>query len=392
MTEASRAIGLLRCGAIDLLRWEAIDRDDEMAKMTDASRGTGTTAPSTTFGDRYAWMRAVVSEPVPFELFHKRAQTALRRARVKTWGHLVQLTDESLHTLPNVGTPTILHINEVLEFQSHTSRSRADRNVTACDDGDHVEMPVAVDHARQLTIAAEWARAAAGQTTLGGLLGALDDNLPVPAEVAAEVERLLASPIPYAPSLSGLIERLLGEALDPELFVSRECVREKPTFKVLGRERGVTGEYVRRKVASDGKAVRERIRSVEYRPIRWAIDRFRSEVGLIRMAESAVVHSWQKRLGEPAFEVLRWLSGYSYKDGWLQKGSALGELKAQVDATVGDEWLVLVEQLVREVPAFGDAATAVRFLVETGKWRDIGNGWLVRWDGPIQAKIGRAHV
>ncbi len=250
--------------------------------------------------------------------------------------------------------------------------------------------PASPDCAQPLSAAAQWAQVATTQSTLGGLLAALDDGLPVPAEVIGEVERLMASPLPGASSLPEILESLLAEADDPELLIARECVREQPTLRSLGCERGVTHQAVRKKVAQDGKVVRERLDDAEYRPIRWAIDRFQAEIGPMRNAGSEVIRTWQERLGEPSFEMLRWLAGYSYRDDWLQRGrNALNELKALVNDAIGDEWLVPVDQVVREVPAFGDTAAANAFLVKTGKWRDIGDGWLIRWEGPIQAKAER---
>ena len=246
-----------------------------------------------------------------------------------------------------------------------------------------------VDDAWQVS-AAEWAVVVAGQTTLGGMLAEVGNGLPVPAEVTAEIERLLASPLPNSAGLSDFVEDLLAEALEPDLLFARECGEDPPTLEDLGREQGVTRERARQKMVKDIGRVKTQLRTPRYRPVRWAIERFRAEVGRVNLVESAAVCRWRQRLGERAFEIFRWLSGYSYQEEWLLDGPAtLIELNGQVDAFVGDGWLVSVTELSRVLPSFGDVEVLTRVLVASGTWRDIGDGWLVRWDGPIQAKAER---
>ena len=241
-----------------------------------------------------------------------------------------------------------------------------------------------------LRAAVEWAAAVAGQTTLGGLLAELDNNLPVPAEVASEVDKLLALPLPQAAALSEFVEDLLAEAVDPDLLFVRECGCDPPTLEVLGRERGISRERVRQKVAQDVERIKAQLSSAQHRPVRWAIDRFRAEVGRVNLTESAVVCRWRQRLGKRPFEVLRWVSGYSYDGEWLLDGPAtLSELTGQLDALVGDRWIVSTEDLGRELSSYGDVEVLTCVLAASGTWRDIGEGWLVRWDGPIQAKAER---
>ena len=381
--------------------------------MTDADMGTGSSVSAANLGELYAWMSAVAPELVPISLFDTRAQNVLRRAHVRTWGQLALLSDESLRRLPNVGARTIRHINNVLRAGPYESPlpvadpkppsgleggGRVVRRSRQNGPGDGLlqlataapDLDLLARLAKHLMVAAEWGRVASGKTSVGGLLAALDEDLPVPTEVVTEIEQLLAAELPQFPSLPERIESLICQARDPTLLLARECVRERPTLQALASERGMTRERIRQKVARDGAIVREQLSADEYRPIRWAIERFRAEVGRISLIDSVTIRSWHERLGDPAFEVLRWLSGYSYKDDWLLEGSAsFAEVKAELDATIADEWLVSVELLVRRVPTFGDSQTVVRFLVETGEWRDIDAGWLVRWDGPIQVKAER---
>ncbi|MYD35249.1 MAG: hypothetical protein F4W98_15440 [Acidimicrobiales bacterium] len=241
-----------------------------------------------------------------------------------------------------------------------------------------------------LRAAAEWAAAVAGQTTLGGLLAEFRNGRPVPIEVAGEIERLLASPLPYSAALSEFVENLLAEAREPDLLFDRECTGDPPTLEVLARKQGLTRERVRQKVAQDAERVKTQFRAREYRAVRWAVERFRAEVGRINLVESAAVLRWRRHLGERAFEVFRWLSGYTYKEEWLLDGPAvLSELKGQVEALVGDRWLVSIEELGRGLSPFGNVETLTHVLAASGAWRDIGEGWLVRWDGPFLAKAER---
>ena len=246
-----------------------------------------------------------------------------------------------------------------------------------------------VDDAWQVS-AAEWAVVVAGQTTLGGMLAEVGNGLPVPAEVTAEIERLLASPLPNSAGLSEFVEDLLAEALEPDLLFARECSEDPPTLEDLGREQGITRERARQKMVKDIGRVKTQLRTPRYRPVRWAIQRFRAEVGRVNLVESAAVRRWRRRLGERAFEILRWLSGYTYEEEWLLDGPAtLSELKGHIEALVGDKRLVSIEDLGRDLSSFGGVDLLARVLAASGAWRDIGEGWLVRWDGPIQAKAER---
>lgn len=246
-----------------------------------------------------------------------------------------------------------------------------------------------VDDAWQVS-AAEWGVVVAGQTTLGGLLAQLGNGLPVPAEVVVEIEQLLASPLPPSAALSEFVEGLLAEALEPDLLFARECSDDPPTLDILGREQGITRERVRQKVVQDAERIKTQLHAPRYRSVRWAMERFRAEVGQVNLVESAAVRRWQRHLGERAFEIFRWLSGYSYEDEWLLDGPAtLSELEWQVDAWAGDRWLVSVTELSRDLSSFGDVEVLTRVLTTSGAWRDIGGGWLVRWDGPLLAKAER---
>lgn len=275
---------------------------------------------------------------------------------------------------------------------NRAAATRVFRVTTLVDEPQHSSDhdPPSNEALSDLRVAADWAAVVADQTTVGGLLAEVGNGLPVPAEVKAAAERLLAFPLPHSASLSELVENLLAEALEPDLLYARECCSDPPTLEALGREHGVSRERVRQKVTQDTERIKTRLSTTQYRPVRWAIERFRAEVGRVNLVESAAARRWRQRLGERAFEIFRWLSGYSYQEEWLLDGPAtLNELNEQVEAQVGDEWLVSIEELARGLSAFGDVEVLANALVASGSWRDIGEGWVVRWDGPLLAKAER---
>ena len=65
------------------------------------------------------------------------------------------------------------------------------------------------------------------------------------------------------------------------------------------------------------------------------------------------------------------------------------DIDQALDDAAGDEWLINVEDLCNDLPAPVLPEAVLALLMESGVWRDIGEGWLVRWDGPIQAKAER---
>ena len=194
-----------------------------------------------------------------------------------------------------------------------------------------------------------------------------------------------------ATPLSERLDDLLAEASDPGLLAAREFQQARPTWATLGRDRDVTGEAVRRKVARDALMIRGLLASDRFRAVRWAAERLRAEFGIAVRADSDVVEGWMARLGELRFEALRWIARYVYDDDWLLHGAntTRSGLAHALDDAAGDEWLFKAEHLVGRLSGFVRPEAALSFLMESGVWRDIGDGWLVRWDGPLQAKAER---
>ena len=262
------------------------------------------------------------------------------------------------------------------------------------DDGTHDLTMSAIPHL-DLRVAVEWTSVITDDITLGGLFTACGGDARVPGEVGAAVQDLLTTPLSLllgheVTPLGELIEALLSQAKDPELMVGRECSRVRPTLEVLGRERGLSRERIRQKVANDILLVRGFLASDKFRAVRWAAKRLEAEFGLAIPAGNDVITPWMKRLGERRFEMLRWVACYAYDGDWLVRGkSARSEIAQALDGAVGDEWLIKADNLFDALAGRVHPEAVHVLLLESGAWRDIGKGWLVRWDGPLQVKAER---
>lgn len=340
---------------------------------------------STPYSKRYPWILSCGEAPVSLDLFDNRTQNALRRASVRSWADLGKHCDASIATVPHVGMVTIRRLNAVLASRPGPEVA----SLESASDYASVE-PEPTTTSALLGAASEWATVVLGITTLRELLEATQGGVAIPEEVAADLDRVLDERLDVGNSLDlpTLLEHLLSEAKDAELMVERALARKPPTLEKLAEARGITRERVRQKVANDVERVRSLLLAPHYRAVRWAIQRLNSEVGPIADVDSATVAEWRERCGE-RFEFLRWLAGYTYKDSWMiSRSGDLADLLARFEKDT-DEWLISLEMLERQLGEQCDAQVFAVLLVNSGRWRDIGNGWLVRWDGPIQAKAER---
>lgn len=363
-----------------------VKRNSSRASTGSLSEHADLATASLRYSARYPWLESQPDQPVPMEFFERRCQTSFRRAGIRTFGELAQLSDEAFAAIPNAGLVTIVRFHRVMS----TLQSLP---VTSVHTNSSSEVQVASATAAlqsALSASSNWATAV-GITTFGELIDAHRGGMGAPVVVAEELEELLSLRLVDAvPSLEAMLDRLLSEAQDPELFIARECVREAPTLKALAQVRGVTRERVRQKVARDAERVRRCLDSNDYLSVQWAVQRFQDEVGRLASVDSQSVERWRDRSGPRHFEVLRWLAGYLYDGEWLLSSKdAFVRFQAELDRLTGDEWLISVDALEERLYPVSETVSAVRFLVESGRWRDIGEGWLVRWDGPIQAKAER---
>lgn len=334
-------------------------------------------------------------QPLDPTIFDKRSRTGLERAHIRTWGELAAHTDATLRDIPYVGAITLGRINKALAAQRGHIGSRSDPN-TGIPRSAIEGAPAAAQLERDLGTAVEWAGVLTDDTTLGGLIRACLDQDGVPDAVGDAVTNVLRVPSSHVlgHEVSPLAERiadLISSATDPNLLASREFGRSRTPWRALGRDRGVTGEAVRRRFAKDALLIRGLLASDQYRAVRWATKRLQADFGALIAADSRIVSGWRTRLGERNFEILRWLARYTYEDEWLIRGpdTKLADLLQELDEAIGDTWLVRAQDIVVGLERPIRPEASLKLLEDAGPWRGIGDGWLVRWDGTLQTKAAR---
>lgn len=191
-------------------------------------------------------------------------------------------------------------------------------------------------------------------------------------------------------SLGRLAGELLSLAADPDLLAARELRRDPPTLASLGRERGICTEAVRRRVVRDASLVRDRLASERFGVVRRAAALLSADLGLVALVDGDAVQRWVSGLGAGRFEFMRWVAGYVYSRELLLRGrGARAELQRAIDDVVGNEWLIRAEDLTGALAGSMDPRALLALMTDMGAWRDIGDGWLVRWDGRLETKAER---
>jgi hypothetical protein len=292
----------------------------------------------------------------------------------------------------NIGDLTVGRINKALKDYLPTILDCAATDNTFLHMDDEI---VTLPPNPKTYIAIEWARAFTDDDTIGGLIKAHDSGVDTPPEVTQAVEIIHTIPIPQllghnVPLLGDQIEELIIEANEPELFVARECSRQKPTLEELGDSCGLTRERIRQIVAKDADCIREASASEQFQTVRWGAERLSADFGMVIPADHTNVDQWKTRLGDRRFEILRWIAGYVYKDHLLLKGTnARSELMELLGDAIGDDWLVNIKDMLSDlgIPVLSEVAHST--LVHSGAWRSIDDEWLVKWDGTIHDKAER---
>ena len=352
-----------------------------------------TSSSALRLGDRYDWMAAVADQPLDLTIFDPRSRTGLKRRHIRTWGDLGALDDAALLEIPYVGELTVSRIHEALASHGSKMRDRtaavtAWRRMTFERD-----QPAPADY--DLTIAAAWTSVVTDDLTLGGLVAACLNEDGIPGEVGDAVKYLLSVPLSQlvgseVTPLGDRILDLVSETSAPEL-AAREFVRSRPAWRRLGQQHGVTGEGVRKRVAKHVLRTRGRLASDRFRAVRLAANRLNEEFGIVIRADSPVVETWRARLGEHRFETLRWIAHYRYDGDWLLRGedTTRADLAQALDDAADNKWLIKAEDLLGRLPGPVRPEAALELLMESKAWRDIGGGWLVRWDEPLYVKAER---
>ena len=213
-------------------------------------------------------------------------------------------------------------------------------------------------------------------------------------DIAGKVPTKRAAGEPHGdlglPVLADLIDELLAEASDPDLFAARDCSRNRAPLKELGKIRRMSGEAVRQRVAKDIERIRDALAKEQFKGVRQGAGWLIADFGLVIPADHDVVEQWKTGLGERRFEVLRWVAGYVYRENRLQRGAdAWAKLLKIVNDVIGDEWLIKEQNVLDHIDGLVISDVAQSMLTGSGGWRDIGGGWLVKWDGDIWDKAER---
>ncbi len=338
-------------------------------------------------------MAGVSDEPIDSTIFDQRTLTGFGRHHIRTWGDLGALDDAALLATPSVGELTVTRIHTALA--SHGSKMRDHAATVTAEQKMAFKREQATPMDPDLAIAAAWTSVATDDLTVAGLVAACLNEDGIPDEVGEAMRCLLSVPLSQlvGSEVAPLAERisdLVSETSGPEL-AAREFVRFRPTWRELGKQHGVSGEAVRKRVARDALQMRGRLAGNRFRAVRLAAKRLCDEFGLVVRADSPVVEAWRARLGEHRFEVLRWIARYGYDGDWLLQGvdTVHADIAQMFDDAVGDEWLIKVEALCDHLPGRVQPEAALELLIESERWRDIGDGWLVRWDVPLYVKAER---
>lgn len=344
-------------------------------------------------GEVHDWIAAASDEPIDSTIFDQRALTGFGRHHIRTWGDLGALDDAALLAIPTVGELTVARIHKALA--AHGWKKRGHAAVAAawqqlvCDS----DRPAPSDP--DLATAIAWTSAVADDLTLGGLVSACLSEDGTPEAVDDAVQSLRSLPLSQlvGSEVRPLAERILdlvSEESTPEL-VAREFSQFRPSWRQLGQQYGVSGEAVRRRVVRDELRIRGQLASDSFQSVRLAAQRLQDEFGIAIRSDSSVVEIWRARLGHHQFEALRWIACYSYDGDWLLRGAetTCTDLSQALDDASGQEWLIQPEDLLSGLPGPVRPEAVRRLLMESGAWRDIGEGWMVRWDVPLHVKAER---
>ena len=245
-----------------------------------------------------------------------------------------------------------------------------------------------------LRTAAEWASVTTDTATIGGLINAYA-NTPPSSAAAAAAEELRS--VPLAPilgheitTLAEHIVELVSQATATDLLADREFTPTPPTWGELSQKHGTTEQTAQKVVTQDTKLIHTLLVGDQHRVVRWAVAQLQKDLGVLAPADTDTINLWRSRLGEPHFETLRFLAHYVHEDGWLVYGTAAprSRILAALDNAAGGDWLTRTDDLLTHIQGLSHEA-GLALLTESDAWREIGDGWMVRWDGTLVDKAAR---
>ena len=275
------------------------------------------------YGTEYPHLLHLGVATVDWRLFPTRPANALRRAGVRTWADVADLNDSDALRMINLGETSVAQIRSVLanldvaqlgadaapgetgEFHTNEHNEDTERTVPR----------LVQDNLADLTRLLQWATACGADTTQG-LVDLLSEGH-LPKDIESALRNVLESPIDTAgtshsfaspaihmqePALTGA---LLETVLCHTTFTQFVLAPDPPTFVLVGKELGITGEAVRRRLARESVRVRAFIAESEgWANLRWAIERrFPPDLWLITTAD---VEWLVERIYLPDLDPLRW--------------------------------------------------------------------------------------
>lgn len=247
-----------------------------------------------------------------------------------------------------------------------------------------------------LRTAAEWAVAAtATDTTIGGLINAYTTTTgDTPTEAAAALDELRAVPLAALlgsepVSLKTLIDDLLSRATNPELLADRELTPTPLGWGELPDKYNTNAAIAQKTVTQDTKVLSDLLATDHFRALRWAVQQLHTSLGVLATADSATPAWWRARVGDQGFEVLRWLARYVHEDEWIVHDTAAPRSRVlQTIDNNAETWLHRAGDLIELVPGL-DPLAGIMLLAESTTWYDIGDGWMIRWDGTLTEKAAQ---
>ena len=186
------------------------------------------------------------------------------------------------------------------------------------------------------------------------------------------------------------LESILSLALErlkyKNTFVLRHFHNPPLTLQAIANRESITREGVRVRLKGDETRLApfETVSAVQA-----AAEELSAEIGPLCSLDDGRLESWRQRLGHERFELLRWLAGYTYQGINLVNLETLEAASTHLDDVTQARWLIHEEELTPQNEISRPKSSAAQDALRSKKWRDIGEGWHVRWDGNIGDKAER---
>ena len=298
--------------------------------------GLAHAAEGATYGQDYPHIRDLGELPVEWRLFPIRPANGLRRTGVHTWADVADMTDSDVIGITNLGVTAVVQIRSTLNkvdaqqlLTDAASTGINEHQLYGHSEGDVLRL--ARSKLGDLTLLARWATAH-GAETIHDMLDLLaEDHLP--GEVAVAQRRVWNAPLAstnpgqtlYSDPLQPVLpDGLLDSVLAYHTFTQFVLTPDPPTFRQVGKDLGISGEAIRRRMLRDEALIRAFIKqSSEWAPLRWVIERrFSPEVWLIDNVDVDWLESHIALINadplrqQRAVKLLLWMAGPYTKTIW----------------------------------------------------------------------------